>query len=79
VRFLRNNPAGQKYLARLVKKHGTGKALTVLAHQLARAVYDMWKRRMAFDLDKFLNESWSGAGEPDASLDSSRISLTPAL
>jgi transposase len=56
VLFLRNNPAGQKYLSRLVKKHGKGKALTVLAHKLARAVYDMLKRRMAFDLDKFLNE-----------------------
>jgi transposase len=56
VLFLRNNPAGQKYLARLVKKHGKGKALTVLAHKLARAVYYMLKRRMAFDLDKFLNE-----------------------
>jgi hypothetical protein len=39
-----------------VKKHGKGKALTVLAHTLARAVYYMWKRRMAFDLAKFLNE-----------------------
>ena len=39
VLFLRNNPAGQKYLARLEKTHGKGKALTVLAHQLARAVY----------------------------------------
>jgi transposase len=56
VLFLRNNPAGQKYLARLVKKHGQGKALTVLAHKWARAVYYMLKRRMAFDLDKFLNE-----------------------
>jgi len=56
VLFLRNNPAGQKYLARLVKKYGKGKALTVLAHKLARAVYYMLKRRMAFDLDKFLNE-----------------------
>jgi transposase len=33
VLFLRNNPAGQKYLARLAHKHGKGKALTVLAHQ----------------------------------------------
>jgi transposase len=33
VLFLRANPAGQKYLARLEKKHGTGKALTVLAHK----------------------------------------------
>jgi transposase len=39
VLFLRNHPAGQKYLARLESRHGQGKALTVLAHQLARAVY----------------------------------------
>jgi transposase len=54
VLFLRNNPAGQKYLARLEKKHGKGKALTVLAHKLARAVYYMLKRRVVFDLDTFL-------------------------
>ena len=54
--FLRNNPTGQKSLARLAKKHGKGKALSVLAHKLARAVYDMLKRDTAFDLDKFLNE-----------------------
>jgi transposase len=56
VLFLRNNPAGQKYLARLTKQHGKGKALTVLAHKLARAVYYMLKRDTAFDLDKFLHE-----------------------
>jgi transposase len=56
VLFLRNNPAGQKYLARLAKKHGKGKALTVLAHKLARAVYDMLRRDTAFDLDKFFSE-----------------------
>jgi transposase len=33
VFFVRANPAGQKYLARLEKKHSKGKALTVLAHQ----------------------------------------------
>jgi transposase len=54
VLFLRNNPAGQKYLARIEKKHGKGKALTVLAHKLARAVYDMLKRGVAFDLNAFL-------------------------
>jgi transposase len=54
VLFLRNNPAGQKYLARLEKKYGKGKALTVLAHKLARAVYHMLKRRVAFDLKTFL-------------------------
>ena len=56
VLFLRNNPAGQKYLARLAKRHGKGKALTILAHKLARAVYYMLRRDTAFDLDKFLSE-----------------------
>jgi transposase len=56
VLFLRNNPAGQKYLTRLAQKHGKGKALTILAHKLARAVYYMLKRDTAFDLDKFLRK-----------------------
>jgi transposase len=38
VLFLRNHPAGQKYRVRLENTHGKGKALTVLAHKLARAV-----------------------------------------
>jgi transposase len=38
VLFLRANPAGQTYLGRLEKTHGQGQALTVLAHQRARAV-----------------------------------------
>ena len=54
VLVLRDNPAGQKYLARLEKKHGTGKAFTVLAQQLARAVYDMWTRDKVFAMHKFL-------------------------
>jgi transposase len=56
VLFLRNNPAGQKYLARLEKKQGKGKALTIFAHKWARAVYDMLKRDTAFNLDTFLRE-----------------------
>ena len=54
VLFLRNNPAGQKSLARLEKKHGKGKALTILAHKLARAVYYLLQRRVVFDLDTCL-------------------------
>jgi len=54
VLFLRDNPAAQKLLARLEKKHSKGKALTILAHKLARAVYYMLKRQTAFDLDTFL-------------------------
>jgi len=55
VLFLRNHPAGQKYLARLEKKHGTGKALTILAQKLARAVYYMLRRDTVFDMDRFLH------------------------
>ena len=57
VLFLRDNPAGQKYLTRLEKTHGKGKALTVLAHKLARAVYYMLQRHTAFDIHKFLGQS----------------------
>ena len=49
--FLRNNPQGQNLLARLEKKHNTNKALSILAHQLGRAVYSMLKRQVAFDMD----------------------------
>ena len=56
VLFLRDNPAGQKFLVRLEKKHDKGKALTILAHKLARAVYYMLKRKVAFDMKKFLND-----------------------
>jgi transposase len=56
VLFLRDNPAGQKYVARLAKKHGQGKALPLLAQKLARAIYYMWQRDTAFDLHKFLKE-----------------------
>jgi transposase len=52
--FLRNNPQGQKLLARLEKKHDKGKALSILAHKLGRAVYFMLKRNTAFDMNLFL-------------------------
>jgi transposase len=64
VLFLRAKPAGQKDLARLEKKHRKGTALTVLAHTLARAVYDMFKRHTAFDMPTCLR----GSGEKRASL-----------
>jgi transposase len=54
VLFLRGNDAGQKYVARLEKKHGKGKALSILAHKLARAVYVLLKREEAFDPHRFL-------------------------
>ena len=54
VGFLRKNPEGKRYYARLERKHGKGKALTVLAHKLARAVYYIWKKDQVFDQERFL-------------------------
>ena len=56
VLFLRNNPQGQKLVARLERKHGKAKALTILAHKLARAVYFHLTKKLekAFDLTQFL-------------------------
>jgi transposase len=55
VRFLRHNPAGQTCLAKLAHRHGQGKALTVLAHKLARAVYYMRTRQTVLDMETFLH------------------------
>ena len=54
VLFLRNNPQGPKYRARLERRHGQGQALTVLAHKRARAIYYRLKRATAFDRNQFL-------------------------
>jgi len=54
VLFLRGNPEGMKFKKRLEKKHGKGKALSILAHKLGRAVYYILKRDQAFDMNKFL-------------------------
>jgi len=44
VLFLRQNKPGQDSFAKLERKHGKGKALTVLAQKFARAVYYMLTR-----------------------------------
>jgi transposase len=54
VLFLRCNPEGLKYKRRLEKKHGKGKALSIIAHKLGRAVYFMLDRKQAFEMSKFL-------------------------
>jgi len=55
VLFLRQNKLGQAYFAKLERKHSKGKALTVLAQKLARAVYSMLTRHQAFDLTRFVS------------------------
>ena len=55
VLYLRKNPPAPRYVARLPQKHGKGKALTILAHKLARAVYHMLRREQAFEAAKFFS------------------------
>jgi transposase len=54
VTFLRHNSAGKKIMARLEKAHGQGKALSILAHKIGRAVYYMLSRGTVFSMEKFL-------------------------
>ena len=54
VLFLRGNEPAKKYYERLTRKHGKGKALSILAHKLGRAVYFILKNKEAFDMQKFL-------------------------
>jgi transposase len=54
VLFLRGNDPAKKYYEKLARKHGKGKALSILAHKLGRAVYFMLKNKEAFDMQKFL-------------------------
>jgi transposase len=52
--MLRELPAAQKFTARMEKKHGKAKAISILAARLARTVYWMLKRKEAFDANRFL-------------------------
>lgn len=54
VLFLRGNPPAHKAIARLATKHGKGKALSILAHRLGRAVYVMLTKRKPFDQERFM-------------------------
>jgi len=54
VLFLRHTTEGRKLLARLEKRHGKGKALSILAHQIGRAVYYMLSRGTVFSMEKFV-------------------------
>jgi transposase len=54
VLFLKGNDPAKRYLDRLTNKHGKGKALSILAHKLGRAVYFMLKNKEAFNQNKFL-------------------------
>jgi transposase len=54
VLFVRHSAEGKKLLARLKKRHGKGKALSILAHKLGRAAYYILLRGKAFEIDRFV-------------------------
>jgi hypothetical protein len=54
-RCLRDHPAGQQCRTRVEQKPGTGTAVTVLAHPLARAGSSLFQRHTAFERAKFCN------------------------
>ena len=53
VLFLRHTE-GKKLIARIQKQHGKGKALSILAHTIGRAVFYMLSRGTVFSMEKFL-------------------------
>ena len=52
--FLHGNPEGQRLRERLARKHGKGKAMSILAHRLARASYHMLTRGEPFNRERFM-------------------------
>src|SRR6266496_1857783 len=56
--FLRSSERAKLWKQRQAKKRGEGKALAILAARLGRAVYHLWRKREAFDEDRF----WQGSG-----------------
>src|SRR5450759_2434303 len=55
VLFMCRNAEGKRLLAQIQKKHGKGKALSILAHKIGRAVYYMLARGTVFSMEKFLH------------------------
>ena len=53
VLFVRHSAEAKALLARLTKRHGKGKALSILAHKIGRAAYYVLVREKPFDAAKF--------------------------
>jgi transposase len=53
VLFLRRNDKAKLYRARLEKKYGKAKSLTIMAHKIARATYNILTRKTVFNAETF--------------------------
>jgi transposase len=74
---LRDKPAGHTCLASLENHQSKGKALTLFAHQLARAVYSMLQHQTAFDMSSFLQSSGSVCATASRPSSGQRSSAAP--
>jgi hypothetical protein len=54
LRMIRAVPAVKAWVQRQEAKRGKRKALSVLEAKLGRAVYHLWRKQQAFDLQRFL-------------------------
>jgi transposase len=57
--LLRGSARAKQWKQKQEKKHGSAKALGILAARLARAVYHMLRKKEAFDEERF----WNGQGQ----------------
>ena len=55
VLMMREIPEVKQRVETLAKKHGKGKAMTILSHKLGRTVYFMLKRKKYFERERFIN------------------------
>ena len=53
--LMRESPRAKDYVAKMAEKHGKGKAMSILAHKLGRALYFVIKRKDAFDINYFFS------------------------
>ncbi|MBC8351124.1 MAG: hypothetical protein H8E66_04010 [Planctomycetes bacterium] len=61
--MLRECLEAKQFVQRKERKHGKSRAMTMLARKIGRAVYQMLKRKEAFDIAKFLaNQRGAGGG-----------------
>ena len=56
VLLMRQLPAAKQHVETLAKKHGKGKALSILSARLGRTVYLMLKRKEPFEASRFLKQ-----------------------
>ena len=83
VSFLRHNAPGKKLVEKLAKKHGKGKALSVLAHKLARAIYYIVEEQHAVQPGAIYGNGveleGTGAARGPTRADTSEHALRPAI